>query len=54
MTAEQEVNFSLDRKIIEDTAKLKQLFLAKGLPAVVADVMAEYEWDDAVIEDLLR
>ncbi|MCM3732366.1 hypothetical protein M3196_11905 [Fictibacillus nanhaiensis] len=44
---------TIDHKFNEDTAKLREFFLAKGLPLAVAEVCAQYEWDDEVVTEML-
>jgi hypothetical protein len=44
---------TIDHKFNEDTAKLREFFLAKGLPLAVAEVCAQYEWDDDVVEEMI-
>ncbi|HWO74381.1 MAG TPA: hypothetical protein VNM69_00530 [Bacillus sp. (in: firmicutes)] len=37
----------------EETARLREYFLAKGLPQQVVEVCANYEWDDDVVAEML-
>jgi hypothetical protein len=37
----------------QECEKLRDYFLAKGLPATVADVMAQYEFDDDVVAEMI-
>ncbi|MEK4200923.1 hypothetical protein [Cytobacillus sp. FSL K6-0265] len=36
-----------------ENERLRSYFLAKGLPNEVAEVMSEYEWEDATVCEML-
>lgn len=42
-----------DRRFEQECARLRSYFEAKGLPATVAEVMAQYEWDDEVVDEMI-